>query len=106
MSDPERAAFNAKITAAGEIGVDRLSVDKLLRLMGWKADVKSVMLGSGTARTPRSRPGSRGCGAPARRGAAAPGDAARLPSSASGLRPRTAPTGLSNAACVVRTVAS
>jgi hypothetical protein len=47
-TEAERAAFNAKITAAAEIGVDRLSVDKLLSLMGWRADVKSVTLGSGT----------------------------------------------------------
>ena len=44
-TDAERAAFNAKVTAAIEIGVDRLSVDKLLSLMGWRADVKSVTLG-------------------------------------------------------------
>lgn len=48
FSDAERSAFNAMITAATEIGVDRLSTDKLLSLMGWKADVKSVVLGSGT----------------------------------------------------------
>ncbi len=46
-TDAENADFNAKITAATEIGVDRLSVDKLLSLMGWRADVKTVTLGSG-----------------------------------------------------------
>ncbi len=49
MTGPEKDDFNTKIRAAGEIGVDRLSVDKLLSLMGWRADVKSVVLGTGTA---------------------------------------------------------
>ncbi len=35
--------------AAVEIGVDRLSPDKLLSLMGWRADVKTITLGTGSA---------------------------------------------------------
>ena len=35
----ERADFTSKIRMAEQIGVDRLSVDKLLTLMGWRADV-------------------------------------------------------------------
>jgi hypothetical protein len=56
LSDAERAAYNAKITAAAEIGVDRLSVDKLLSLMGWRADVKSVTLGTGTSADVTAQP--------------------------------------------------
>jgi hypothetical protein len=41
--------FQAKLNAAVEIGVDRVSVDKLLALMGWKADVTTVTLGSGSS---------------------------------------------------------
>lgn len=46
-TDAEKADFTAKITAANEIGVDRLSIDKFLSLMGWRADVESVTLGRG-----------------------------------------------------------
>jgi hypothetical protein len=45
----QTAAYNNKIVAATQIGVDRLSVDKLLSLMGWRADVESVRLGSGAS---------------------------------------------------------
>jgi hypothetical protein len=41
--------FDKLLSDAVEIGVDRLSVDKLLALMGWRADVRTVKLGSGTA---------------------------------------------------------
>ena len=37
--------FTAKIKAAGEIGIDRLSPNKLLTLMGWRADVTTISLG-------------------------------------------------------------
>lgn len=49
-TDAEKADFTAKVSAANEIGVDRLSVDKFLSLMGWRADVKSVTLGRGMAK--------------------------------------------------------
>lgn len=39
--------YNEKVRAAIEIGVDRLSPQKLLTLMGWEADVSTVILGSG-----------------------------------------------------------
>ncbi len=41
--------FDKKLAAAVEIGVDRLSPDKLLALMGWRADVTTVTLGTGKA---------------------------------------------------------
>ena len=47
-SNADKADFTKKITAATEIGVDRLSVEKLLNLMGWRAEVKSITLGRGT----------------------------------------------------------
>ena len=72
MTHEEQADFSAKIVAAGEIGVDRLSIDKLLALMGWKADVKSVILGTGTDQA-RWYAGSGGRGA---RVPAAPADPA------------------------------
>ncbi|MBM4092301.1 MAG: hypothetical protein FJ276_23165 [Planctomycetes bacterium] len=43
----ERADFTSKIRMAEQIGVDRLSVDKLLTLMGWRADVRALTLGRG-----------------------------------------------------------
>jgi hypothetical protein len=49
-TDTEKADFSAKVAAASEIGVDRLSVDKFLSLMGWRADVESVTLGRGVAK--------------------------------------------------------
>ncbi|MCU0960978.1 MAG: hypothetical protein MUF48_12810 [Pirellulaceae bacterium] len=49
-TDAEKADFSAKVAAASEIGVDRLSVDKFLSLMGWRADVESVTLGRGVAK--------------------------------------------------------
>ncbi|MGM0490325.1 MAG: hypothetical protein ACQESR_26670, partial [Planctomycetota bacterium] len=41
--------FEQKLETAIEIGVDRLSPQKLLTLMGWEADVTTVTLGSGEA---------------------------------------------------------
>lgn len=41
--------YDEKLRAAIEIGVDRLSPQKLLTLMGWEADVNTVTLGSGEA---------------------------------------------------------
>ncbi|MFW6169057.1 MAG: hypothetical protein ACODAD_01110 [Planctomycetota bacterium] len=41
--------FDEKLETAIEIGVDRLSPEKLLTLMGWEADVTTVTLGSGEA---------------------------------------------------------
>lgn len=41
--------FAQKMKAAIEIGVDRISIDKLLNLMGWRADVKTITLGTGKA---------------------------------------------------------
>ncbi len=41
--------FDTKLAAAVEIGVDRLSPEKLLALMGWRADVTTVTLGTGKA---------------------------------------------------------
>ena len=43
--------FNDKMAAAIEIGVDRISTQKLLSAMGWKADVSTVTLGTGKGRT-------------------------------------------------------
>jgi len=75
MTPEEEADWNAKIKAAGEIGVDRLSIDKLLALMGWRADVKSVMLGTGQEReaeSPSATPAPPAAGAPAEPAKAAP----------------------------------
>ena len=88
QSDAEQADYNAKITAAAEIGVDRLSVDKLLSLMGWRADVKSVMLGSGTSANATAPPKK----TPAAAGAAKPTDNA-----APAFRKRTPPRGTDGA---------
>ncbi|MHB9068628.1 MAG: BRCT domain-containing protein [Pirellulaceae bacterium] len=75
-TDAERADFNAKITAATEIGVDRLSVDKLLSLMGWRAEVRSVTVGSGTPETITDQPAEAAAGeAAAGEGAAGEGAA-------------------------------
>lgn len=38
----EKADYHDKIVAAQEIGVDQISVDRLLTLMGWRADVESA----------------------------------------------------------------
>lgn len=46
-SAEQQADFNRKIVTATQIGVSRLSVDKLLSLMGWRADVEAVRIGSG-----------------------------------------------------------
>jgi hypothetical protein len=93
MTNDERADFNAKVLAAGEIGVDRLSVNKLLSLMGWKADVKSVVLGSGAAE-------AKAGGKPAAGGAAnpkVPADGAANPAGPE-FRKRTPPTRGTNGA--------
>jgi hypothetical protein len=42
QSAEEKAEYTDKIVAAQEIGVDQVSVDKLLTLMGWRADVQPV----------------------------------------------------------------
>jgi hypothetical protein len=44
--------FKAKLDAATEIGVDRLSVQKLLTMMGWRANVTTVTIGSGESVKP------------------------------------------------------
>ena len=42
LTNEGRAEFNQKIRASQQIGVDQLSVDKLLALMGWRAEVQAV----------------------------------------------------------------
>ncbi len=48
MTAEERNVFVTKVTDAQRIGVDRLSVEKLLDKMGWKGDVRAVALGRGS----------------------------------------------------------
>ncbi len=56
VDQAQKDDFEAKLKAAVEIGVDRLSPEKLLNLMGWRADVKTITLGSGkAAATPGAR---------------------------------------------------
>lgn len=50
------ADFDTKLAAAIEIGVDRLSPDKLLSLMGWRADVTTITLGTGEAKKQEAAP--------------------------------------------------
>jgi hypothetical protein len=85
MTGPEKDDFNTKIKAAGEIGVDRLSVDKLLAMMGWRADVKSIVLGTGKSTVAGGAP----AGAKTPAGAAVPSDAANP--AAPEFRKRTPP---------------
>ncbi len=49
VDQSQKDDYQEKLKAAIEIGVDRLSPDKLLNLMGWRADVKTLTLGSGDA---------------------------------------------------------
>ncbi len=42
MTNAERAPYTDMVRAAQQIGVDQLSVDKLLALMGWRAEVQAV----------------------------------------------------------------
>ena len=44
----EKADYHDKIAAAQEIGIDQLSVDKLLTLMGWRADVEAAARAAGS----------------------------------------------------------
>jgi hypothetical protein len=49
VDQAQKDKYEQMLKAAVEIGVDRLSPEKLLNLMGWRADVKTITLGTGAA---------------------------------------------------------
>jgi hypothetical protein len=82
LTSEQQAEFERKVMTATQIGVSRLSVDRLLSLMGWRADMETVRIGTGVGEIEIDRQ-EKEPGATSENGAA--------------FRPRTPPRGTNGA---------